>query len=222
MQRWTLRQALARAIEIGHDDGPKRLWFKILGETVYRRFLVVEDVLERPLPTLESIPDIEIRPIRENEIGEYVSLRSDQNAGEIANRLSRGHRCWVTRFQGRIVAAFWGVCERAFIEALDREFSLASDEIYTYDAFTDPNYRGLHLPAAGARVRRPIMVAEGFRRCLALLEPENEATVRQSRRAGYNLIGTVGYFGIGRWRRYFVRPTCDDSKIPSLVTRDPQ
>ncbi len=35
--RWTWPQILKRAAEVRREEGLKSLWFKILGETVYRR-----------------------------------------------------------------------------------------------------------------------------------------------------------------------------------------
>lgn len=218
MQRRTPRQALARAVEIARDKGLKALWFKILGEMVYRRFLFVEDVLDRPLPPLESIPKIEFSELRENEIGQYLSLRPDQTAEEIGRRLRTGHRCWVTRDHGRVVGAVWCVAGRAFIGPLGCEISLAPDEIYSYESFTDPRHRGRHLPAARARLLRPMLKAEGFRRRLSVSDPYDPGAMRQARRSGFRPIGTVGYFRIGPWRRYFVRP-CGAETIPTPLTR---
>ncbi len=218
MRRWTLRQALARAIEIARNQGLKVLWIKILGETVYRRVLFIEDVLNRPLPPLESIPKIDLSELRENEIDQYLSLRPDQSAEETGRRLRTGHRCWVTRDRGRVVAALWLVTGRAFIRSLGCEISLAPDEIYGYDSFTDPRHRGQHLPAARARILRPMLEAEGFRRRLSVAVPEDLGAMSNTRRNGFRPIGTMGYFRIGPWRRYFVRPHGTDS-IPTPLTR---
>ena len=219
IRRWTVRQALARAVEVARWKGLKVLWFKILGETVYRRVLFVEGILNRPPPPLEFMPSIEISELRENEIDDYRSLRSDETAYEIGRRLRSGHRCWVTRYDGRIATAWWGVTGRAFIDPLGCEILLASDEIYTYGSFTDPRYRGQHLPAARYWLLRPMLEAEGFCRFLGIVEPDDPAAVRHSQRSGLSTIGTVGYFRIGPWRRYFVRPTSGGSRIPSLLTR---
>ncbi len=217
-RRWTPRQALARAVEIARNQGLKVLWIKILGETVYRRFLLVEDVLNRPLPPLESIPRIELTELRENEIDQYLSLRPDQSAEEIGRRFRAGHRCWVTRDNGRVVGAIWLVTGRASIDLLGCEISLAPDEIYSYGSFTDPRCRGQRLPAARSRLLRPMLEAQGFRRRLSVSDPEDLEAMRAARRSGCRPICTMGYLQIGRWRRYFVRPRGADG-IPTPLTR---
>jgi hypothetical protein len=217
MRRWTPRQALVRAVELARNQGLKVLWIKILGETVYRRVLFIEDVLNRPLPPLESIPKIDLSELRENEIDQYLSLRPDHSAEETSRRLRSGHRCWVTRDHGRVVSALWLVTGRAFIRPLGCEISLAPDEIYGYDSFTDPGDRGQHLPAARARLIRPMLEAEGFRRRLSVAVPEDLVAMSNTRRNGFRPIGTMGYFRVGPWRRYFVRPHGADS-IPTPLT----
>ena len=208
MRRWTPRQALVRAVELARNQGLKVLWIKILGETVYRRVLFIEDVLSRPLPPLESIPRIDLSELRENEIDQYLSLRPDHSAEETGRRLRTGHRCWVTRDHGRVVSALWLVTGRAFIRPLGCEISLAPDEIYGYDSFTDPRDRGQHLPAARARTHQADAGGRGFspppersrsRRisdAMRQYSPESDS-VRSA------LWGTSASV---RWRRYFVRP----------------
>ena len=45
---WTWRQAWRRALEVLQQDGPQSLWFKVLSETVYRRVILLERLLDEP------------------------------------------------------------------------------------------------------------------------------------------------------------------------------
>jgi hypothetical protein len=44
--QWTAVRVWHRAKQVLREEGLKSLWFKILGETVYRRLLLLERVLE--------------------------------------------------------------------------------------------------------------------------------------------------------------------------------
>src|SRR5207302_3972274 len=40
-QRWTFATALVRAVQVAREEGVRSLWFKALGETIYRRLAIV-------------------------------------------------------------------------------------------------------------------------------------------------------------------------------------
>ena len=62
-------------------------------------------------------------------------------------RLVAGQCAFVARHEGRIVHAGWATAKRAWIGFLAREVALAPDELYQYESFTAPGFRGQN-PAA--------------------------------------------------------------------------
>jgi ATP-dependent Clp protease ATP-binding subunit ClpA len=45
--------------------------------------------------------------------------------------------------------------------------------------------------------------AEGARRIVGVLEPENRAGIGANEMAGYRIVGRIGYVKLGPWRRDF-------------------
>jgi RimJ/RimL family protein N-acetyltransferase len=93
----------------------------------------------------------------------------------------------------------------ARIEFLRRELPLPAGDVYLYETFTRPAERGLGISgAAGTRLAHDL-AAEGLRRIVAAVLPENPAGVRAYEKAGYRRRGTIGYVRLGPVRREFLR-----------------
>jgi SAM-dependent methyltransferase len=196
----TWRSAMARAVTIARDEGLRSLWFKILGETAYRRLLVMERPLDKPLAEVPlRVPAI-IKPLRGSDVGDYVAFRPDTDPAEVRRRLAAGHLCFVARCQGRIVHACWAATGLAWVDYLAREVRLAPDEVYHYDSFTVPELRGRNLSPARVTVAARHFRAAGYRRLVALVLPESGQARRPLEKAGYCVVGRIGYIRLGRWR----------------------
>ena len=118
-------------------------------------------------------------------------------------RMAAGNRCFVARHQGRIISARWAATGTAQCDYLFREVSLGSDEVYLYDAFTSPEWRGKGIfPALTSEMHRCYRAA-GKKRSICFTGPENlPAMVADT---GYRGIGFIGYIGLGPLRRHFFR-----------------
>jgi SAM-dependent methyltransferase len=202
--RWTPLRIARRTATVFRRRGAQALFFKLLGETVYRRLVLVEDDLERLLPPLDEGSGFETGLLEEDAIVDYLALRSDQTAGEVLGRLRRGERCSITRHEGRIVSAHWCAVRRGWIEPLECEIALEPDELYSYESYTAPEYRGHRLPAARARRLRRRLRAEGIRRRLGVVEPDDPSALRHAAQAGFRPIGRIARLGLGRRGRFVV------------------
>ena len=87
--RWTVRSALRRAVEVLRDEGPRVLWFKVLGETVYRRLTLVELSLASPPPLREPAIALTYGFVEAGP-DTLPELRGDLTPAEIEHRLARG------------------------------------------------------------------------------------------------------------------------------------
>jgi RimJ/RimL family protein N-acetyltransferase len=202
---WTLRSALARALDVLRREGVRALWFKVLGETVYRRLLLLERELYEPALVLEASVPLEFGFLSEDDLDEYASLRTDRDPNVAAGRLRRGDRCFVARHDGKIVAALWVATGEAEFEYLDRRIRLAEGEAQRYDSFTSPDLRGRGVIAAvGTRLDRELL-EENVRRVRGTALPENAAALRALAKGGYRPVGKIGYVKLGPWRRDFGR-----------------
>src|SRR5271154_723922 len=119
-----------RATEILRSEGARVLWFRILGETVYRRMILFERRLDAPIVAASPAVPLEISQLQPGDVDEYVAFRPGAVAAEIRSRLERGHQCFVARRQGALANAIWAAAGTAYIRYLDCEIRIAPDEAY--------------------------------------------------------------------------------------------
>ena len=176
---------------------------RALSATVYRRLSLLALRLEALPPIIEAELSLEFAFAGSPDLEALAALRSDLS--ELAPaRMARGDRCFVARHEGRIVFARW-VTREARIDFLGSTLALASDEIYLFDAWTDPAARGLHVATAAGAVLYHLLAEEGIRVALRAIWPENEGGIRNAKRDGFTRIGTVGVVGRGPLRYRFDR-----------------
>ena len=88
--QWTWRRAIQRAIEVLRDEGVRGLWFRILGETVYRRVVLMERLLEEPIAEMTACLPVVIDLLKDTEADEYTGFRPGVDLSEIRRRLAAG------------------------------------------------------------------------------------------------------------------------------------
>lgn len=219
-----------RAREVLREEGLRSLFWKLLGETIYRRAWVVERPLAPaaaapPSPSPEA-PGCEIGEIGDLDragIAEYLDLRPQADAAAVRRRLGGGERCFVACRNGRIEHATWVAVDVARIEYLGRSLPLAAGDAYAGEAFTRPSARGGALSVAVADAMAAQLEREGFRRLLGVVMPENRAGVVSSWRWGYRPIGVMRTLRLGPWRVClggFARSPRQARRLARTVWRD--
>lgn len=196
---------MKRFAEVLRDEGIRGLWFGVLANTVYRRLALLELALDRPIPDANSTVRVAFGELSETEIDELAAFRPDSDPSEVGRRLRDGHRCFVARAEGRLLAVSWAGVGRIWSEYLTREIPLASDERCTYGTFTSPAARGHNIATALRATMARELRAAGCRRLLSMVGPENKAGLRLPEKLGYRRIGVVGFVKLGPWRRDFCR-----------------
>jgi GNAT superfamily N-acetyltransferase len=199
---WTPRLAYRRAVEVVGEQGPKALWFKVLGETVYRRLAVYAFPIDKSLP---EPGDVQAELGLLDDVAEYLELLPQADAAEIHARLRDGHRCLVARSDGRIVHVRWSSTESVWVDVLGCMFHLAPGHELGYGTFTHPDFRRYGLAGAvrAEMIRR--LRNEGITCSLAIVEPENMPSVRFNAKFGSRRIGVIGAAGAGSARYCFCR-----------------
>ena len=220
-QQWTLHSAFSRAHTVLREEGIKSLWFKILGETVYRRVILAQRLLSEPIPKCTARLPIAVGLLKEVEIDEYLHLRPDTDRRTVQQRLATGHLCFVVRHQNRLVSAAWVAIQRVWIDYLACEIELAPDEVYPYESFTAADIRGQDIALARSAHMLQHLASAGYRRVVVTIMPENTPSLRQAEKAGCHLFGTMGYVKLGGWRRDFCRVK-EGTRPPGLPPRQPQ
>ena len=120
-------------------------------------------------------------------------------------RLERGDRCFVAREAGVIVASRWIAEGRAFVEYLGSWLDLEPGDVFVSEGHTVPALRGRGVfGAASARLAHALAEESHLRMLVGVLK-ENHAGKRACEKAGYRRVGSIGYVGLGPWRRAFKR-----------------
>src|SRR3954466_2294278 len=82
-KQWTWQEIQRRAAEVLRQEGLRSLWFKLLGETVYRRAVLMERLFAQPVTVLPSRVPVMIGPLEETEVQDYLDLRPDADPADI-------------------------------------------------------------------------------------------------------------------------------------------
>ena len=102
LDRRSARGIVARAGDVLRREGFRALWFKILGETVYRRLVLVERPLALPVPDVAARVPVDVAFLQPTELAEYRAFRPETSEAELESRLRAGQICFVARHRGRM------------------------------------------------------------------------------------------------------------------------
>lgn len=220
---WTLRRILSRAAHVARHEGARCLFFKILGETCYRRLLLLEIPLDRPpsglrarkrvqYDLLSGEPDEAVEEFLRFRISDaedafhFRAMSREQPEQRIHRRLAARHRCFVARHDGRIVSASWIAEGLGFVDYLECDLVVGPETVYIYDTYTLPSFRGNNIsPAMTVDIMRGLR-EEGFDRLISATAPENKANLRSRKKVGFRVCGKLGFYGALGWKHHFCRP----------------
>ncbi len=180
--------------------GLRGLGMRLLAATVYRRLVVMQLSLDAPIPEATARLPVTIEPLPESGVDEYVRFRPDADPFEIGLRLAGGAGCYVARYQGRIVHAGWVTAGKARIAYLGCDMPLAPGDVYQFDSFTAPPFRGQGIARARVVAMARCLRREGHRRLVACVLPENPNALRPLEPVGYRAVGRIGVIRLGPWR----------------------
>jgi len=158
----------------------------------YRRYRLFARQTDQALPAATVMLPITIDLLKETDLDNYVQFNTYPKPLEILNRLQAGHLCFVVRYEKQIVHACWAVTNNkiayAILDPLHRKVMehLARDEVYVYDSFTAPNFRGKGISPARALQMVGYFREAGCKRMIAIVKPENKSSIRAMEKAGYH------------------------------------
>src|SRR5262249_20086543 len=119
------------------------VWFSGLAFLrLYRRLILLERPVEPPVGPPAATRSMRVAVVGGDAIGAYLAFRPDQSEDEIRRRFAEGHLCFAVWHAERIVHAAWVAVGRAPVEYLSRDLELDPDEVFVFDAFAAPGFRG--------------------------------------------------------------------------------
>ena len=202
---WTITSAVRRAVHLARDEGLRKVWFSVLGETVYRRLRILTYDVGESAPSLSSDPDIEFGELRPSDVADYVEFRL-QDPGLVHARFDAGDRCFVARCRGQLISSCWVMSGHVSIAYLGYSESLPDGIWWLLDTWTAPEHRGR---AIAPRVWTKILEAarrNQIRRIFTTVLPENQASLRARAKGGFRPVGTMMRIELGGHTRHFVYP----------------
>ena len=200
------RDVPRRTAEVLRTEGPRSLFFKVLGELGYRRLLLIErDLAAPPAGEFCRLPGAEARRIEPEDADAYLAFHTSLPREWFRERFQKGHIGVAVWHEGRIVNAGWAALHECRISYLRTRIELEPDAAYIYDVYTVPEHRGQRLTAARWKLLERLLREAGARVEIGAVSPENTSILRSSERAGFRIAGRIGYCGVGPWRRWFLR-----------------
>lgn len=194
----------ARMLRVFREKGVGGVWFAIAARAGYRRLVALERRLDEPpiqvLPETES----EIRQLRYDDEAAFAAL-GQEPAGVFRKRLDGGHRCWGAWCAEGLRHVEWLAFHEAWVEYLGCRLILASDVVYVYRAFTQPQFRGPGLTQATQAACLPVLRQQDCRLALCAVLPENPWAFSPSLKVGYRRVGVISSLGFGGRRLSRVR-----------------
>jgi SAM-dependent methyltransferase/RimJ/RimL family protein N-acetyltransferase len=194
------RELIASIRDVLLKEGLRGLGVRLLARTGYRRLVVMHLSLGASMP--EATPGllVVVELLRESDVEEYLRFRPRADSFEVRFRMASGARCFVARHQGRIVHAGWAAADKAWIDYLGCGMPLAEGDIYQFDSYTAPGFRGRGIARARVAAMARYLHREGYRRLVACVLPENANAVGPLEPLGYRAVGRIGVIRLGRWR----------------------
>lgn len=180
---------------------------RLLGRLrIYRRLVIMETPIHGTPATRPPSLSLDARAGGPGDLDDYFTLRPDADRADVMARLARGERWFGAWHDGQLLSTIWAATGSVRLAYLERDLPLAPGEASAYDSFTAEAYRGREIATVRSTVMERALVATGTRRLLIAILPENRFQQRRGLKRNRRPVAVVGYVGIGRWRRHFVRP----------------
>jgi hypothetical protein len=203
---------LRRAGEVLRHEGAGALYFKILGETVYRRMIF----LARPLngEAGEDVPGFGYRRLQAEEVESYLELRPDHVRGRVLELLEQGSVCHCAWKEERLAATLWTSPRSAEIGYLGCRIAMPDDQVYAHGLYKRPEEPAKGLPQMLTQRADEYHFGLGKRWKTSALMPENRYGGAYVKSVGYERIGLIGRYGIGGAWKYFLKRESENFRYP--------
>ena len=157
----------------------------------------------KPIP--EFVEPVEIKlPVKIDElahedIDDYLASYRVMTSEVLHKRLAAGGHCYVARYNNQIISTSWVATDNIMIDFVARDIRLSKGDIYVYDSYTPPSFRGQHIQAKLMAEIFTRYRAAGYQQVGVIIAPENMANIRSRTRSGFKRIAWVFAIKIGRF-----------------------
>jgi GNAT superfamily N-acetyltransferase len=202
--RLSLGSALGRARDILQREGLHCLWCKVMDGTIYRRAVLIERPLMRPVAEVATRHRVVIDLMKESNIDEYLRFRTCMDdAPVIRRRIAAGHWCFAARHDGRLIGTLWATTDPQRLLPMAWTPPLRPGEVYVYDLFVTPDARGGRVASKLTSDMLRYFKTAGYDRVVAAVLLQQHSIVRLYQGLGFGLYGRMSCLKIGPWKRRF-------------------
>jgi len=198
-----------RGILTLRTEGLNGVWRKVRRrlskKPVYRRLLVMETSLKNTPPVIEPKIPVTFEELHPSDFDKLIALRPFLTEEVVRLRLKTGHRFYVAKLDGEIVHSCVVAIKKAYIGYLEIAFPLSPREVYFYEVYTVPKYRGNRITPASCSFVMRTMHQLGYRQAVLFVYPHNRPALRAFSKLNYQRKGHIGFVEILGIRRYFYR-----------------
>lgn len=151
---------------------------------------------------LEEIPDVkedvsaEIRFVSDESLFAKESLTNKNHL--FRDRLKRGDICCCAISSGEIVSYCWIASDKACVGEIGRKIVLKNGEIYLYDAFTKPEFRGNGLFSRILAVTLRYGREKGYQKAFVFALSSNKSSAAAIEKTGFNRFQNIYFLDIYR------------------------
>lgn len=141
----------------------------------------------KTLPSLGPITDF--RAVLAENLAPIIGL-AQLSPTEAQARLAQGHECYIAYLGDEPAAYGWVARRQATVGELQLEFALGPKTAYLWDFATLPAWRGRGIYP---HLLQAILHAEAAQQFWIMHAPENRASARGIRRAGFAPVGSISF-----------------------------
>jgi GNAT superfamily N-acetyltransferase len=139
-----------------------------------------------------------------------------RSLAQIEERFRQGQICFAARnTEGRIVHTRWGAPNAVTIAELNLDIQPTSGEIYVYDSYTRPEFRGLGIASQLQNFIVEALPAMGYSRLLAFVKGDNIPVLR-SIKPPHRQTGKLFYLRFFRFNPIIIG--LGSNELPQLVS----
>jgi ribosomal protein S18 acetylase RimI-like enzyme len=162
--------------------------------------VVLERGLRGPLPEITPRCAIELEMLDRSEIAAYLDFHPGRQRRFVERRFAAGDACFTARHRGELLAVQWSCRSQHWVGDLHSTWCVGPGEVYLYDSYTHPQYRGQGVnPALCVHVLRHFGDL-GLDRATLVVESGNASNLRSREKLGFERCGVIRSLSIG-WGR---------------------
>lgn len=125
-----------------------------------------------------------------------LTKKDDTDSDIFRDRFHCGDICCAAKFDGKIASYCWISTKGGHIEEIDRNITLKNNEIYLYDAFTEPEFRGKSIFPRILTVILRYGKQKGYHKSLIFVLSSNHPSLRAIKKAGFASFQSVYFLSI--------------------------